>query len=127
MWRQECEENSCPGSGRPLLYVWYNIQNMWRLGARNAEKIPVQEVAGLSSTCGTIYSRVYVACARNAGIIPVQEVAGLSSTCGTIYSRVYVACARNAGIIPVQEVAGLSSTCGTIYRICGGCVPGMRG
>ncbi len=25
---QECEENSCPGSGRSLLYVWYNIQNM---------------------------------------------------------------------------------------------------
>jgi hypothetical protein len=55
---------------------------MWRLGARNARIIPVQELAGLSSTCGTIYSRVYVACARNARRIPVQEVAGLSSLHG---------------------------------------------
>jgi hypothetical protein len=58
-------------------------------------------VAGLSSTCGTIYSTIYVACARNARRIPVQEVAGLSSTCGTIYSTIYVTCARNARRIPV--------------------------
>jgi hypothetical protein len=49
---------------------------MWRLGARNAEIIPGQELAGLSSTCGTIYSMCM--CARNARRIPVQEVAGLS-------------------------------------------------
>ncbi len=115
LWCQECGDNACPGSGRSLLYVWYNIQNMWRLCARNAGIIPVQEVAALFSTCGTIYSTVYVACARNAGIIPVQDVAGLSFTCRTIYCTIYVACARNARRIPVQEVAGLSSTCRTIY------------
>ncbi len=75
------QENSCPGSGCSLVFVWYNIQNIWRLCVRNAGIIPVQEVAAL---CVVQYTE-YECGARNARRIPVQEVAALSSTCGTIY------------------------------------------
>ncbi len=103
--------------------------NVWRLGARNAGIIPVQEVVSRS----LLYlwyniQNMWRLGARNAGIIPVQEVVSQS----LLYvwyniQNMWRLGARNAGIIPVQEVVGLSSTCGTIYRICGGWVPGMRG
>jgi hypothetical protein len=77
-------ENSCPGSGCSLVFVWYNIQNIWRLCARNAEIIPVEKVAGLSSTCCTIY-RIC------GGWLPgirgefLSRKWPLSLPCGTIY------------------------------------------